>query len=62
MAKQRASEMASVKLISENEVTGEIKAIGPEIKSTLGADFVPNVDSHSRSPGAQRRVTSKEER
>jgi hypothetical protein len=54
--------MASVKLISENEVTGEIKPIGDEIKSTLGADFVPNVDNDSRSPGAQRRVGSKEER
>jgi hypothetical protein len=55
------SEMASVKLISENEVTGEIKGIGDEIKATLGADFVPNVDNDSRSPGARRRVASKEE-
>lgn len=62
MATQGASEMASVKLVSENEVTGEIKAIGPEIESTLAADFVPNVDSDSRGPGAQRRVGSKEER
>jgi hypothetical protein len=54
------SEMTSVKLISENEVTGEIKGMGDEIKATLGADFVPNVDNDSRNPGARRRVASKD--
>ncbi len=35
--------MASVKLISEEEATGKIKALYEEIKEGLGTDFVPNL-------------------
>ena len=35
--------MASVKLISEDEATGKVKALYEEIKATLGTDFVPNL-------------------
>ena len=35
--------MASVKLISEEEATGKVKAIYEEIKADLGTDFVPNL-------------------
>jgi alkylhydroperoxidase family enzyme len=35
--------MASVKLISEEEVTGKVKALYEEIKEGLGTDFVPNL-------------------
>ena len=35
--------MASVKLISEDEATGKVKAIYDEIKERLGTDFVPNL-------------------
>jgi alkylhydroperoxidase family enzyme len=35
--------MASVKLISEDEATGKVKAIYDEIKAKLGTDFVPNL-------------------
>jgi alkylhydroperoxidase family enzyme len=35
--------MASVKLISEEEATGKVKALYDEIKSELGIDFVPNL-------------------
>ena len=35
--------MASVKLISEDEATGKVKALYEEIKAKLGTDFVPNL-------------------
>ena len=35
--------MASVKLISEDEATGKVKALYDEIKADLGTDFVPNL-------------------
>ena len=35
--------MASVKLISEDEATGRVKALYDEIKAGLGTDFVPNL-------------------
>ena len=35
--------MATVKLISEEEATGKVKAIYDEIKADLGTDFVPNL-------------------
>jgi len=35
--------MASVKLISEEEATGKVKALYEEIKASLGTDFVPNL-------------------
>lgn len=35
--------MASVKLISEEEATGKVKALYEEIKEKLGTDFVPNL-------------------
>lgn len=35
--------MASVKLISEAEATGKVKAVYDEIKEGLGTDFVPNL-------------------
>ena len=35
--------MASVKLISEEEATGKVKALYEEIKTALGTDFVPNL-------------------
>jgi alkylhydroperoxidase family enzyme len=35
--------MASVKLISEDEATGRVKALYDEIKAKLGTDFVPNL-------------------
>ncbi len=35
--------MASIKMISEEEATGEVKEIYEEIKSQLGIDFVPNL-------------------
>jgi alkylhydroperoxidase family enzyme len=35
--------MASVKLISEEEATGKVKALYEEIKAGLGTDFVPNL-------------------
>jgi alkylhydroperoxidase/carboxymuconolactone decarboxylase family protein YurZ len=35
--------MASVKLISEEEVEGKAKEVYEDIKSTLGIDFVPNM-------------------
>jgi alkylhydroperoxidase family enzyme len=35
--------MASVKLISEDEATGKVKALYDEIKAKLGTDFVPNL-------------------
>ena len=35
--------MASVKLISEDEATGRVKAVYEEIKAGLGTDFVPNL-------------------
>src|SRR5512135_3430747 len=38
-----APEMASVKLIPEEEATGKVKALYQEIKERLGTDFVPNL-------------------
>lgn len=35
--------MASIKLISEDEATGKVKALYEEIKEGLGIDFVPNL-------------------
>ena len=35
--------MASVKLISEEEVEGKAKEVYEDIKSTLGIDIVPNM-------------------
>ena len=35
--------MASVKLIAEDEATGEVKALYDEIRAKLGTDFVPNL-------------------
>jgi alkylhydroperoxidase family enzyme len=35
--------MTSVKLISEEEATGKVKALYDEIKAKLGTDFVPNL-------------------
>ena len=35
--------MASIKMISEAEATGKVKAIYEEIKTQLGIDFVPNL-------------------
>jgi alkylhydroperoxidase family enzyme len=35
--------MASVKLIAEDEATGQVKALYDEIKAKLGTDFVPNL-------------------
>ena len=35
--------MASVKLTSEAEATGKVKAVYDEIKEGLGTDFVPNL-------------------
>jgi len=35
--------MASIKLISEEEATGNVKEIFDDIKSQLGTDFVPNL-------------------
>ena len=35
--------MASIKLISEAEATGKVKALYEEIKESLGIDFVPNL-------------------
>ena len=35
--------MATVKLISEEEATGKVKALYDEIKAALGTDFVPNL-------------------
>jgi uncharacterized peroxidase-related enzyme len=36
-------EMASIRLVAEDEATGKVKAIYQEIKSELGIDFVPNL-------------------
>jgi hypothetical protein len=41
--KKGATTMASIKMISEEEATGEVKEIYEEIKSQLGIDFVPNL-------------------
>ena len=35
--------MASVKMVSEEEATGNVKQLYEEIKSQLGTDFVPNL-------------------
>jgi hypothetical protein len=35
--------MSSIKLISEEDASGKVKAIYEEIKATLGIDFVPNL-------------------
>ncbi len=35
--------MASIRLVSEDEATGKVKAIYQEIKQQLGIDFVPNL-------------------
>jgi len=35
--------MASIKLISEQEATGQVKEIYENIMETLGIDFVPNM-------------------
>jgi alkylhydroperoxidase/carboxymuconolactone decarboxylase family protein YurZ len=39
----RRINMASVKMISEDEATGKTKEIYQDIKETLGIDFVPNM-------------------
>ena len=35
--------MASVKMVSEEEATGNVKQMYEEIKSQFGTDFVPNL-------------------
>ena len=35
--------MASIKLISEEEATGKVKAVYDDIMKTHGIDFVPNM-------------------
>lgn len=35
--------MSTVKMVSEEEATGRVKAIYSEIKASLGIDFVPNM-------------------
>ena len=35
--------MASIKMIPEEEATGQVKPIYEEIKSQFGIDFVPNL-------------------
>jgi alkylhydroperoxidase/carboxymuconolactone decarboxylase family protein YurZ len=35
--------MASIKMLSEDKVTGKTKEIYEDIKETLGIDFVPNM-------------------
>ena len=35
--------MASIRMISEEEATGRVKAIYEEVKARLGIDFVPNL-------------------
>jgi len=35
--------MASIKMVSEEEATGQVKEIYEEIMSQLGIDFVPNL-------------------
>ena len=35
--------MASIKMISEEEAAGRVKAIYEDIKTRLGIDFVPNL-------------------
>jgi alkylhydroperoxidase/carboxymuconolactone decarboxylase family protein YurZ len=40
---ERRINMASVKMISEDEATGKTKEIYEDIKETLGIDFVPNM-------------------
>ncbi len=35
--------MASIKMVAEEEATGEVKEIYREIMETLGIDFVPNM-------------------
>ncbi len=35
--------MALVKLVSEEEATGKVRALYEEIKEGLGTDFVPNL-------------------
>ena len=35
--------MATVKLLSEDEATGRVRAVFDDIKATKGIDFVPNI-------------------
>lgn len=35
--------MASVRMVSEDEAQGKVKAIYEDIKQSLGIDFVPNL-------------------
>lgn len=35
--------MASIKMVSESEATGRVKAVYEEIKEQFGIDFVPNL-------------------
>lgn len=35
--------MASIKMISENEATGRVRAVYQDIKEQLAIDFVPNL-------------------
>jgi alkylhydroperoxidase/carboxymuconolactone decarboxylase family protein YurZ len=40
---ERRINMASIKMLSEDKVTGKTKEIYEDIKETLGIDFVPNM-------------------
>ena len=40
---ERSTDVASVKMIPEEEATGKVKDIYEEIKSQLSIDFVPNL-------------------
>jgi alkylhydroperoxidase/carboxymuconolactone decarboxylase family protein YurZ len=35
--------MASIRMIPEDEATGQVKAVYEDVKATLGIDFVPNL-------------------
>jgi alkylhydroperoxidase/carboxymuconolactone decarboxylase family protein YurZ len=39
----RGGTMASIRLVSEDEAVGKVKAIYQEIKQQFGIDFVPNL-------------------
>ena len=36
-------DMASIKMIDENDASGKVKEIYDEIKNSLGIDFIPNL-------------------
>jgi alkylhydroperoxidase/carboxymuconolactone decarboxylase family protein YurZ len=43
LGREKGIEMASIRLIGEDEATGKVKALYEEIKSQHGIDFVPNL-------------------